>query len=330
MAFSNNAKMFPAKIKELPLRAKDLVLVKTNIGAYFFDAFLRVDHTSKLKVTEHPIESGSVVADHAYMEPREVVMEVGMSDSMTSLVPGQFTGGWSRSVTAYQLLLNLQQTRTPLFVYTRLGAYQNMLITAISVPDDYKTKNTLKASVTMRELLVASAKDVKVSAIPQTTNTNNNGQVLPQNSNESILYQLGIFNNGKNQESNSFSWPVPGMYKISSPFGMRVHPVSGVKKMHSGIDIPAPKGSPVIATKSGTVTTSGNVSGYGNTIIIDHGGGVSSLYGHNSELTVSKGQQVAQGQIVAKVGSTGVSTGNHCHFGIKSAGNWVDPQKYIK
>lgn len=319
----------PESYKNLPQNVKELILIKTNIGSYFFDAFIRVDHTSKLKVTEHPIESGSVVADHAYLEPKELIIEIGMSDAMQSLVPGQFSGGWSRSVTAYQMLLDLQATRTPLFIYTRLGPYNNMLITSISAPDDKNTRFGLKCSVTLREILVSVTDRVKVSAIPQLTDYNQSGQVLPQTVNESILYQLGLGNFGKNQNPTKYMWPVPGQNRVSSKFGPRKHPVTGVVKQHTGIDIPAPTGTPVVAAKSGVVIYSGVRGGYGNAVQIEHSDGAITLYGHNSALTVTKGQNVEQGQIIAKAGSTGLSTGPHCHFEIKKGGVYLDPEKYL-
>lgn len=321
--------ILPITYQTLPTSIKDLVLVKTNIGSFFFDAFIRIDHSSKLKITEHPVESGSVVADHAYMEPRELTFEIGMSDVMTSLVPGQFSGGWSRSVTAYETLLRLQQTRTPLFVHTRLGSYQNMLIAAISVPDDKNTLYGLKCSVTLRELIVTETQIVPVSASPQITNSSANGQVVPQSVNESILFQLGLFGTGKNEDPNKYEWPVVGNYRISSPFGKRIHPITGVITQHTGIDIPAPLGTPVNASKSGTVIFAGRLGGYGNAVKVEHSDGY-TLYGHNSALTVTVGQMVGQGQIIAKVGSTGQSTGNHLHFEIRKNGVAVDPQKYLK
>lgn len=321
--------IIPITLQTLPTNVKELVLVKTNIGAFFFDAFLRIDHSSKLKITEHPIESGSVVADHAYMEPRELTFEIGMSDVMTSLVPGQFSGGWSRSVTAFETLRDLQRTRTPLFVHTRLGSYSNMLIAAISAPDDKNTQFGLRCSVTLRELIVSELKVVKVSSAPQITDISSDGQVVPQNVNESILYQLGLFGSGKNANPENYEWPVPGNYRISSGFGNRIHPISGVKTLHAGIDIPAPFGTPVVASKGGTVILAGIFGGYGNAVKVQHDNGY-TLYGHNSSLTVTKGQTVEQGQIIAKVGSTGVSTGNHCHFEIRENGVAVDPQKFFK
>ena len=121
--------------------------------------------------------------------------------------------------------------------------------------------------------------------------------------------------------SGRFIWPVVG--QISSPFGKRG------REYHSGIDIVQSKGTPVYASNSGTVTFAGWRGGYGNLVIINHGGGIETYYAHNSAITVSVGQQVEKGQQIAKVGSTGRSTGSHCHFEIRVNGTPVNPLNYL-
>ncbi|GEM_PF-6941947 len=117
--------------------------------------------------------------------------------------------------------------------------------------------------------------------------------------------------------------------RISSEFGYRIHPISGEYRQHTGIDIAADKGTPIFAARSGTVVFAGYSSGYGYLIKIDHGSGVQTMYAHCSELLAGTGDVVSQGSIIAKVGSTGNSTGNHLHFEIRVNGTPVDPGKYI-
>ncbi len=128
----------------------------------------------------------------------------------------------------------------------------------------------------------------------------------------------------------AFAWPVPGFYRISSEYNPRTNPISGKYEFHSGIDIPASYGSSVVAAADGVVIRSGWINGYGNTVMINHGSGLVTLYGHNSSLAVSEGQTVRKGQTVAGIGSTGYSTGNHCHFEVSLNGAHVNPWNYIK
>lgn len=125
------------------------------------------------------------------------------------------------------------------------------------------------------------------------------------------------------------AWPVPGYTKISSNYGMRYHPILHYTKLHTGVDISAPMGANFIAANDGIVTKAGMNSAYGNMVIIDHGGGVSTLYAHGSEILVQVGQTVKRGEAVLKVGSTGYSTGPHAHFEVRINGVVTDPMPYI-
>lgn len=125
----------------------------------------------------------------------------------------------------------------------------------------------------------------------------------------------------------TMQWPLPGFYTITSPFGNRLHPVLKVYKMHTGVDIAGSgcNGKNVVAAADGTVITAGWISGYGNTVIIDHGGGITTLYGHSQKLLVSKGQKVTRGQAIMLVGMTGYATGPHLHFEVRENGKYVNP-----
>lgn len=125
------------------------------------------------------------------------------------------------------------------------------------------------------------------------------------------------------------AWPVPGYTRISSKYGMRTHPITGVYKLHTGVDISAPMGANFIAANDGIVVKSQYNSAYGNMVIIDHGGGISTLYAHGSEILVQVGQIVKRGDAVLKVGSTGYSTGPHAHFEVRLNGIVTDPMPYI-
>jgi len=124
-------------------------------------------------------------------------------------------------------------------------------------------------------------------------------------------------------------WPAPGYYKITSPYGYRTHPILKKKKLHTGIDIAVPSGTAIVAANAGKVIYSGYNGGYGNTVIIDHGGKISTLYAHNSKLLVKVGDEVEKGKTISKSGSTGLSTGPHLHFEVRENGQHVDPMKYL-
>jgi len=124
-------------------------------------------------------------------------------------------------------------------------------------------------------------------------------------------------------------WPVPSTNIVTSPFGMRLHPVFKVYRMHTGVDIAAAYGAKIVAADSGTVISSTYDSSYGNYVVISHGNGVTTLYAHLSSRSVSVGQTVTQGQTVGLAGATGVATGPHLHFEVSVNGTRVDPLKYF-
>lgn len=153
---------------------------------------------------------------------------------------------------------------------------------------------------------------------------------------QSVLKQMTQLSNSNNSSKQTyitgngqFAWPVPGYSRISSEYGYRTSPISGKREFHNGLDIPGGYGTSIVAAQAGKITYSGWMNGYGYTIIVDHGGGLTTLYGHNSSLVAKKGQMVSKGQVIAKCGSTGWSTGNHCHFTVSKNGSYVNPHNYL-
>lgn len=127
--------------------------------------------------------------------------------------------------------------------------------------------------------------------------------------------------------TGQFMWPCHG--PITSYYGWRTHPIFGTTKYHSGMDIAVDSGTPIHAADSGTIVYSGWLGGYGNCVMIDHGGGLVTLYAHNSALNVGEGQYVSKGAVVAYAGSTGYSTGPHCHFEVRLHGELTEPLNYL-
>jgi murein DD-endopeptidase MepM/ murein hydrolase activator NlpD len=148
---------------------------------------------------------------------------------------------------------------------------------------------------------------------------------------EQMLRRLQLTRGGQHRLAKPWTgnlrMPVKG--RLTSPYGYRIHPIYNVRKLHTGLDLAAASGTPIHAAGDGAVVFSGRWGGYGNCVILDHGGGIATLYGHCSRLAVANGQNVTQGQTIGYVGSTGLSTGPHLHFEVRRDGHPVDPMGYL-
>jgi hypothetical protein len=174
---------------------------------YFFDAILRVDHFQELTATRHPVQNGAPIVDHAYLQPARVVLEIGMSDALAVYSGGQFfsnpfSGNPSKSVSAYQALITLQELRIPLQLTTRLNTYQNMLIESIRSPDDLKTRYGLRATITFIQILTATVVTNNQSARPNASQQTNPGTTQP------TAVPQSITNNNESSAGIS-SFPTP-------------------------------------------------------------------------------------------------------------------------
>lgn len=136
-------------------------------------------------------------------------------------------------------------------------------------------------------------------------------------------------NFGEDYQGGPMQWPIYGHYTITSNYGMRTHPITGVYKLHTGVDISAGIGTDFTAIANGIVVKAEYNGAYGNMVILDHGGGVQTLYAHGSQIIVQVGQEVKAGDVVLKVGSTGYSTGPHAHFEVRINGDPVNPLDYV-
>ena len=146
---------------------------------------------------------------------------------------------------------------------------------------------------------------------------------------EDKILRATLANIGEEYIGGELAWPLPGYATITSGYGMRMHPIFGVYRLHTGVDIGAPLGSIIVAANEGVVILSEYSSSYGNYVMIDHGGGVITLYAHGLESWVEVGQEVKKGDEIMLVGSTGWSTGPHLHFEVRINGETLDPLPYI-
>ena len=161
------------------------------------------------------------------------------------------------------------------------------------------------------------------------TNVANMALALEKQRLAALAASGGMSGGGSVTGTGSFTWPVPSCTYITSRFGLRTHPIDGTSKSHTGLDIGAAAGASIVAADAGTVTMAGVNGGYGNCVMIDHGNGYQTLYGHLASISVSNGSTVSRGQSIGTVGSTGVSTGPHCHFEVFQGGGRIDPEQFF-
>lgn len=167
-----------------------MLYCKTNIAGYFFDGFMSVSHERKLTITQNPVETGADVVDHAYVNPATVKMQIMMSDVHQSIIPGQFSDLTFRHTSAWAVLKQIQESRIPVDIFTKLGYYKNMLIESISADDTKETFRALSATVTLVEIPVARVKTVKISKASQTTIDTKMAEVQVDNVDRSVLSRI--------------------------------------------------------------------------------------------------------------------------------------------
>ena len=203
----------------------------------------------------------------------------------------------------------------------QLGAGQKLKIPSIDgVIYTVKKGDSLDSIITKNKVKLEQLLDVN----ELTSDTLTVGQQL-------FLPGVGLdANTLKNAMGDLFKLPIAAKFRWSSPYGYRIDPIAGVKSFHTGVDMACPTGTPILASMSGKVTTTGINRVYGNYVIIDHGNGYQTLYAHMSKIIATKGQWVSQGTRIGLVGSTGYSTGPHLHFTVYKNGKLVDPTTVIK
>lgn len=223
-----------------------------------------------------------------------------------------------------ELLLDIQSRKKEIELEKeKLANNQEQLATIKA--NQTKTARILENTKTVRENFIAKLSDEEKNIQAQIDEYNRQFAEV----NAEIL-KLALEGLDTQYIGGVFAWPTPGYTRITSKYGMRTHPITGIYKLHTGVDIGAPMGASFVAANDGVVVKAGYNGAYGNMVIIDHGGGIQTLYAHGSEIMVNVGDVVKKGEtVVLKVGSTGYSTGAHAHFEVRINGQTVDPIPYI-
>lgn len=233
------------------------------------------------------------------------------------------------------------------YLISELVSYDNLVLDDLQEKKEEIEKSKEKLDKAQNELATIKANQTKTAKILENTKSVRENFISKLSKEEQDIQAKIDEYTQKYQEINAeilelalqgidteyiggaLEWPVPGYTRITSPYGMRYHPTLHVNKLHTGVDIGAPRGADFIAANDGIVTKASFNTAYGNMVIIDHGGGVSTLYAHGDEILVQVGQVVKRGDPVLKVGSTGYSTGPHAHFEVRLNGVVTDPLPYI-
>lgn len=272
-------------------------------------------------------------------------------DKQKSLLEKRLVAAYKRGKTTYlDVLLNSKSITDFISKYhfiEDIAEYDNKILETIGREKDKieetnkqlekKQEELEQTKKTQERTLVAleNARTIKNSYVAELTEEELEIQTKVEEYNneldniEAKMAILAMVDSGSDYIGGEFLWPIPGYTTITSPYGMRFHPILHYYRSHNGIDIGATTGAVVVAGNAGTVITASYVGSYGNVVMIDHGGGVVSNYAHGSKILVEVGQVVERGEPIMEAGSTGLSTGPHLHFEIKINGTFVNPLPYV-
>lgn len=332
-----------AKVDELEIQISDLMAeiqnLTDNIYKYEIEVAVLDKEIDELDIKIYEIEAQLSEAEKKYIKQKEL---------LNKRIVAQYEAG---EVFYLDILLSSNDLIEFISNYYLIGeiaeldndmlnsykAQKDQVNTIKQELDKYKTELKRKKDSQEKSAIVLS--NIRILKNNQLSNLSEQEQQLQREIDEyqkqvqDIEVELLIAltsNLGGEYVGGALAWPVPGYTTITSTFGMRVHPIYGVYRMHTGVDIGgAPVGAFFVAANDGTVVTSKYSSSYGNVVVIDHGGGLSTLYAHGTERLVEVGDEVKKGEPVLTVGSTGVSTGPHAHFEVRINGTCVDPLDYI-
>jgi len=294
---------------------------------------------SKLSYTEHQIEINSEVlakAEKSLAERSKIlnkrmrdIYENGQVSYLDVLLGANDFSDFTTRMDILKRVMNQDIT-----LITKVKAERELILQKkAELERDRAAIAELKQAAEEKRRIVESRKQereaVLASAVSERDTAERAYQELMETSRqiEQLIRSSQAGKSGATGSTGAMMWPAAG--PITSPFGWRTHPIFGTQRFHSGIDIGADYGDTVAAADGGVVIYADWMGGYGKAVIIEHGGGISTLYAHNSEILVSEGQRVRKGEAISRVGSTGYSTGPHLHFEVRENGSPVSPMGYL-
>ena len=293
---------------------------------------------TELKVSIEETEAKLKIAEDNYIKQKEI---------LEARLIAMYEAGDTQYLDVILQSRNISEFLSNYFLITEIAIYDTELLEEVKEKKDEIELTKKKLEKNKEDLTVSLQSQTKMSKIMQNTKALRENYISKLSDKEKDVQQqideyktrfaevnaeiLALAMQGIDTEyiGGVLAWPVPGYTRISSKYGMRTHPITGIYKLHTGVDISAPMGANFVAANDGIVTKAGYNSAYGNMVIIDHGGGVSTLYAHGSEILVEVGQTVKRNEAVLKVGSTGYSTGPHAHFEVRINGVVTNPIEYI-
>ena len=293
---------------------------------------------------EIDVLNASIKEKEADLEEKQNLLDERLSatymNTNNTYLEALFSGGFFNFISNYDMIKQIAEYDTTLIneVKETKQELENEKIKIENVKVEKETKNNeLKKLKEEKQQKVNNLTEEQKQLQTQMEEYENQMAILRKKEQEQAAIEAEQAKANSNsgttniESTGQFLWPVPSSRNISSKYGYRIHPIYGTKKLHAGLDIAAAGGADIVAADSGTVMLSsfGYNGGYGNYIIINHGNGVTTRYAHCSDLYVSAGQTVTKGQRIAAVGSTGASTGNHCHFEVRINGESKNPSNYL-
>lgn len=279
----------------------------------------------------HAIEEEELYVEHV-KERIKVMYEHGESSYIEVLLDSEDLGDFFSRLEYIQKILEYDDEMLAKLesIHENIENKRNQLeidkeVLLDLIDDANATKKELEGYVQQLKIEIEQADNDKDVMLRQMEKWKEEEKELDKQMRDAVLAEKYVFKDG-----DTFAWPLDGYYYISSQFGPRTHPIHGYRHVHTGIDLPAPYGTPITAAATGKVIRANFSRGYGNVVVINHGNNLATLYAHNSSFAkgLKEGDIVLKGQVIAYIGSTGWSTGNHLHFGVKKNGKWVDPTDF--